>query len=81
MPAEPSPDRRADRSFDEPHPTRLPLDHPDRVPILAAHAAAQARGEPGYLDPRTGLFVLSASYLLERGACCHSGCRHCPYLE
>jgi hypothetical protein len=44
-----------------------------------AHAAAVAAGEPGYLDPRTGLFVMTSRYLLERGTCCGSGCRHCPY--
>lgn len=26
-----------------------------------------------------GLFVFTAEYLLERGHCCQSGCRHCPY--
>lgn len=26
-----------------------------------------------------GLFVFTAQYLLERGYCCTSGCRHCPY--
>ncbi|MDQ1711440.1 MAG: hypothetical protein QOE45_890 [Frankiaceae bacterium] len=45
----------------------------------AAHAAAEAAGEPGYLDPETGLFVLTAAYLLDRGTCCENGCRHCPY--
>jgi len=39
-----------------------------------------ARGDPGYADPDTGLFVLTAAYLADRGRCCHSGCRHCPYL-
>jgi hypothetical protein len=76
-----SSERPADRSLDEPHPTRLPVDHPERELILAAHAAARSRGDPGYLDPATGLFVLTSSFLLERGACCHSGCRHCPYLR
>lgn len=75
------PEVPADRPLTEPHPLRLPLDHPDRERILAAHAGAMDRGEPGYLDPGTGLFVLTASYLLERSTCCHSGCRHCPYLE
>ncbi len=23
--------------------------------------------------------VFTAAYHLKRGACCHSGCRHCPY--
>ncbi len=26
-----------------------------------------------------GLFVFTARYLLNRGYCCESGCRHCPY--
>ena len=26
-----------------------------------------------------GLFVFTAQYLKERGYCCTSGCRHCPY--
>ena len=26
-----------------------------------------------------GLMVLTAHYLRERGYCCQSGCRHCPY--
>jgi len=26
-----------------------------------------------------GLFVFTAEYLRERGYCCTSGCRHCPY--
>jgi hypothetical protein len=38
------------------------------------------RGDPGYLDPESGLFVLTAAYLLERSHCCQSGCRHCPYV-
>ena len=27
----------------------------------------------------SGLFVFTAEYLRERGYCCTSGCRHCPY--
>ena len=69
------------RPLDEPHPSRLPLDHPDRAAILAAHAAALAAGAPGYLDPVTGLWVFTAAYHADRGTCCDSGCRHCPYLE
>ncbi|MFN0277115.1 MAG: DUF5522 domain-containing protein [Pyrinomonadaceae bacterium] len=26
-----------------------------------------------------GLMVLTRVYLLKRGYCCKSGCRHCPY--
>jgi hypothetical protein len=47
--------------------------------VARAHDAAVAAGEPGYLDPESGLFVLTAAYLRERGECCGNGCRHCPY--
>jgi hypothetical protein len=65
----------------QPHPSRLSADHPRRDDILAAHVAALDRREPGYLDPETGLFVLTAAFLAERGFCCERGCRHCPYVE
>jgi hypothetical protein len=26
-----------------------------------------------------GLMVLTAEFLLKRGYCCRTGCRHCPY--
>lgn len=81
MPTHHLPEPPAHRPLAEPHPSRLAPDHPDREVILAAHHAAMARCEPGYLDPRSGLFVLTASYLLERSTCCQTGCRHCPYLE
>ena len=48
---------------------------------MAAHEEAVAAGDPGYLDPSTGLFVLTAEYLQARGRCCTEGCRHCPYLD
>jgi hypothetical protein len=47
--------------------------------ILAAHDAAVRAGEAGYIDPDSGLFVLTAAYLADRGTCCDQGCRHCPY--
>jgi hypothetical protein len=46
-----------------------------------AHDRAVAAGEAGYLDPDTGFFVFTAAALAERGECCGSGCRHCPYTE
>jgi hypothetical protein len=70
----------SDRSLFEPHPARLERDHPARAEILAAHRAAVEAGEAGYLDPATGLFVITAATHLERGSCCDSGCRHCPYV-
>jgi hypothetical protein len=69
------------RALTEPHPGRLAPDHPRRRDILAAHAAALAAGQAGYLDPGTGLFVLSAGFLAARGTCCGHRCRHCPYVD
>jgi hypothetical protein len=34
-------------------------------------------GEDYYLE--NGNYVFTAKYLLKRGYCCESGCRHCPY--
>ncbi len=67
------------RPLHEPSASRLGSDHPSRAEILRRHARALAADEPGYEDPDTGLFVLTAAYLADRGACCGSGCRHCPY--
>ena len=39
-----------------------------------------AASEAGYSDPETGLFVLTAAYLRDRGTCCDNRCRHCPYV-
>lgn len=70
----------APRPLTEPHPSRLAADNPARADILAAHDRALYAGEPGYTDPGTGLFVLTAAFLAARGTCCERGCRHCPYL-
>ena len=48
---------------------------------MAAHAAAVEAGVPGYRDPVTGLIVFTAVFLAERGYCCTSGCRHCPFEQ
>ncbi|HYL93011.1 MAG TPA: DUF5522 domain-containing protein [Alphaproteobacteria bacterium] len=34
-------------------------------------------GEDFYVE--NGLYVFTERYLLKRGHCCRSGCRHCPY--
>ena len=75
------PDALAPRALTEPHPTRLPVDTPGRDAVLAAHATALSAGEAGYLDPTSGLFVLTARFLADRGTCCGRGCRHCPYVD
>ena len=69
----------ADRPLSTPAPWRLSDADPRRSEILAAHDAALADGSPGYADPATGLFVLTARFLADRGWCCRNGCRHCPY--
>ena len=70
-------DLRADWSV--PHPGRLRGSQVEREAILARHQAAMAARKSVYLDPLTGLTVFTARFLADRGYCCASGCRHCPY--
>lgn len=69
----------ARRSLFEPHPERLAVDAPHRQTILDAHRTAVEAGQSGYLDPVTGLFVITAAEHVRRGHCCANDCRHCPY--
>lgn len=64
-----------------PHPTRLSPSRPDFAAICARHEAAVRDGQTTYRDPLTGMSVLTVAAHLERGTCCHSGCRHCPFVE
>jgi len=50
-------------------------------PWEEAHDDAVRAGREGYLDPATGFWVFTEAALLDRGTCCGSGCRHCPYGE
>ncbi len=70
-----------DRPLTRPARQRLAEDHPGRAEILEAHARAVEAGQSMYADPETGLYVLTARYLAERGTCCDRGCRHCPYVR
>ncbi|TEA31771.1 hypothetical protein DBR06_SOUSAS14110010 [Sousa chinensis] len=47
--------------------------------ISELHAAACAAGQLNYVDPATGYMVLTRLAHLQRGRCCGSTCRHCPY--
>lgn len=47
--------------------------------IDALHARAVDEGRDTYIDPKTGYEVFTAAYLLRRGICCGSKCRHCPF--
>lgn len=49
--------------------------------VVAAHDAAVSRGDDGYLDPTSRLFVFTEASLLAKGPCCESACRHCPYQD
>ena len=48
--------------------------------LLAAQVkTSDIAAEDYYMDPKTGFMVFTERYLLKRGFCCDSGCRHCPY--
>ncbi|MBC7420360.1 MAG: hypothetical protein H7328_06485 [Bdellovibrio sp.] len=47
--------------------------------IAEAHQKACENSEFTYIDPETGLQVLTAYYMTQRGYCCTNRCRHCPY--
>ena len=85
MPVDPTrpvtePEPLSDRGPDEPHPSRLAADDPQRAAILQAHRSARESDAPSYLDPATGYLVMTSTYLAGRGKCCQQGCRHCPYV-
>ncbi|MFM8311689.1 MAG: DUF5522 domain-containing protein [Ilumatobacteraceae bacterium] len=48
---------------------------------MQRHADAVSNAVPAYRDPVTGLMVFTAAFLAERGWCCASGCRHCPFEQ
>jgi hypothetical protein len=65
-----------------PHPDRLDShQEPAYVAAIDAHHRALLAGDAGYFDPISGLFVLTARTLWDRGACCGQGCRHCPFAD
>lgn len=59
--------------------SRLNSNYPRYQEILKLHKEAIENGQDIYIDPETGFAVLTAEFLLKRGYCCGSGCRHCPY--
>lgn len=67
-------------AIERPHPSRFAADRFGYHAALRAHAAAVEAGQAGYLDPTTGLFVMTAAYHVARGRCCANDCRHCPYV-
>ena len=61
------------------HVTRLKEDFPGFNEIMMRHREAIEKDEDYYIDPETGLVVFTSLFLYNRGYCCESGCRHCPY--
>ena len=55
----------------------------DCVEEFHRHPAGDSSSEllPGDFYFEGGRVVFTAGYLLRRGYCCASGCRHCPYAE
>jgi hypothetical protein len=49
------------------------------APFVAVHARAVAAGRHTYRDPVSGFVVMTELAHLDRGTCCGSGCRHCPF--
>eukprot|EP01012_Entosiphon_sulcatum_P004654 TRINITY_DN11906_c0_g2_i1.p1 TRINITY_DN11906_c0_g2~~TRINITY_DN11906_c0_g2_i1.p1 ORF type:complete len:330 (+),score=44.39 TRINITY_DN11906_c0_g2_i1:29-1018(+) len=47
--------------------------------IEKLHSEACRNGDATYIDPASGFQVFTALFHKERGYCCGSGCRHCPY--
>jgi hypothetical protein len=70
-----------DDHLTSPLPARYSPRHRGFAEGMDRHAAAVAQGRPAYPDPVTGLAVFTARFLADRGYCCDSGCRHCPYVD
>ena len=61
--------------------SRLNKNYPRYNEIIKLHKEAIDEHNDIYIDPDTDFAVLTAEFLLKRGYCCGSGCRHCPYDE
>ncbi|KAG7360437.1 ABC transporter substrate-binding protein [Nitzschia inconspicua] len=51
----------------------------DGTGFAELHKIACMKGELTYTDPATGYYVFTELAHKQRGKCCGSGCRHCPY--
>lgn len=47
--------------------------------MTSSERPAFVEGRDYYIE--RGAWVFTREYLLGRGKCCSSGCRHCPYRE
>lgn len=61
------------------------MDDPPK-PASGSQTDSAAEASSTELEPEDFYYegpylVFTAAYLLKRGYCCNSGCRHCPYRE
>lgn len=66
--------------LETPHPSRFGPHCDGYDEAMAAHDRAVKAERPGYVDPVSGLYVMTAADLGQRGWCCDRGCRHCPWI-
>ena len=62
---------------DAPWPQVMKEDAEQEKRVELPSASALVAGEDYYSEGAT--IVFTARFLLRRGYCCESGCRHCPY--
>lgn len=79
-----SPDRLRSDGIEVPLAQRLPVGsgvaaEAVRAEVMKRHEVAVRSRRPTYRDPTSGYTVFTARFLADRGYCCRSGCRHCPY--
>lgn len=49
--------------------------------VWKLHEEASRQGKSFYEDPDSGFMVFTEDGLKQRGRCCGSGCRHCPFAH
>ena len=59
--------------------SRLPVGTEFHAEVMKRHEVAVRDRRPTYQDPVSGYTVFTSRFLADRGYCCRSGCRHCPY--
>lgn len=54
-----------------------PMSEPENEIVDELDRPPLREGEDYYIE--NGMMVFTAAFLKNRGYCCESGCRHCPY--
>jgi hypothetical protein len=74
-----STDRLRPDGIEVPLERRLPAGTDFHAEVMRRHDASVRGRRPTYRDPVSGYTVFTARFLADRGYCCRSGCRHCPF--